>query len=246
MSRLPWTKDELILVLDYYFSEDEAAINNKNNPKLIQLSNLLKRLPNYIERREEKFRNINGVYMKLMNFRALEAQENPEDSRKGLSSYSQQDRDVWNEYSKNKIVLRELAEKIRQTLAHDDIIYELADNPVEFYVQEAIEGNTVTRLHTYRERDRALVNSKKKHTLKKLGKITCEACNFDFSIYGDRGKDFIEVHHLKPISQLKLGDVTKLEDLALLCANCHRMVHIKTPWLSLDELKSLMTKTTKI
>ena len=52
--------------------------------------------------------------------------------------------------------------------------------------------------------------------------------------YGKRGEDFIECHHINPIS---LGEKkTSLSDLVLLCSNCHRMIHKKQPWLELHEL----------
>jgi 5-methylcytosine-specific restriction protein A len=41
-----------------------------------------------------------------------------------------------------------------------------------------------------------------------------------------------------------LGDgmATKLSDLALLCANCHRMIHARRPWLSMDELRAYLRR----
>ncbi|UZW66371.1 hypothetical protein OC195_21405 [Priestia flexa] len=33
---------------------------------------------------------------------------------------------------------------------------------------------------------------------------------------------------------------TKVEDIALVCANCHRMLHRQRPWLSISELKQLL------
>jgi 5-methylcytosine-specific restriction protein A len=51
---------------------------------------------------------------------------------------------------------------------------------------------------------------------------------------------FMEVHHIKPLSTLNPGGKTTLDDLALLCANCHRMVHAQRPWLSMEELKTLV------
>jgi len=33
---------------------------------------------------------------------------------------------------------------------------------------------------------------------------------------------------------------TRLDDLALLCSNCHRMVHVRRPWLSMAELKQIV------
>jgi 5-methylcytosine-specific restriction protein A len=75
-----------------------------------------------------------------------------------------------------------------------------------------------------------------------LGHI-CMGCGFDFKrIYGDRGKDYIEAHHLTPLHMLPEGKAVSMnpeEDFAVLCANCHRMVHRKQPMLSLDELRNL-------
>lgn len=62
--------------------------------------------------------------------------------------------------------------------------------------------------------------------LAKYGFI-CQVCGFDFEkAYGDIGKNFIEVHHLKPISSFK-GEhgVDPEEDLVPLCSNCHSMIH---------------------
>jgi 5-methylcytosine-specific restriction protein A len=64
---------------------------------------------------------------------------------------------------------------------------------------------------------------------KKFHGPVCHACDFDFGKrYGTIGKGFIEAHHLKPISTLEEGvavhyDVA--EDFAVLCSNCHRMIH---------------------
>lgn len=55
----------------------------------------------------------------------------------------------------------------------------------------------------------------------------CMICGFDFEeVYGELGKGFIEVHHIKPISELE-GEV-KVDpgtDLICVCSNCHRMLH---------------------
>ena len=60
-----------------------------------------------------------------------------------------------------------------------------------------------------------------------------EHCGFDFEkTYGERGRDFIEVHHAVPVSELAAGQRLRMSDLRLLCSNCHRMVHRRQPWLS--------------
>ncbi|WP_292344394.1 HNH endonuclease [Mesorhizobium sp.] len=67
----------------------------------------------------------------------------------------------------------------------------------------------------------------------------CQACDLDFeTFYGTLGKDYIECHHINPLSGRDgEGEVTAIQDLAMLCANCHRMVHRKTPCLTVKELK---------
>lgn len=74
----------------------------------------------------------------------------------------------------------------------------------------------------------------------------CMACGFDFeSVYGDRGKGFIEVHHIVPISTLAEDMVVDPEkDMIVLCANCHRMIHRrKDDILSLNELKRIIEQS---
>ena len=55
----------------------------------------------------------------------------------------------------------------------------------------------------------------------------CQVCGFDFQkAYGDLGKDFIEVHHLTPISETEgEHEVDPVNDLVPLCSNCHSMIH---------------------
>jgi HNH endonuclease len=57
---------------------------------------------------------------------------------------------------------------------------------------------------------------------------------------GERGAGFIECHHTKPPSQLQNGQKTKIGDLKLLCSNCHRMVHARRPWLTIEELRAIL------
>lgn len=56
---------------------------------------------------------------------------------------------------------------------------------------------------------------------------TCQVCGFNFEEhYGELGKDYIEVHYLRPLSSLEEEvEVDPVHDLACLCANCHRMMH---------------------
>lgn len=68
--------------------------------------------------------------------------------------------------------------------------------------------------------------------------LKCEVCGFSFfEFYGEHGRNFIEAHHKKPISKLTPGSRTHINDIALVCANCHRMLHRGEHSLTLEELK---------
>lgn len=72
---------------------------------------------------------------------------------------------------------------------------------------------------------------------------TCAACGFNFvARYGKLGKDFIEVHHTKPLFSLEEEtEVHPETDLIPLCSNCHRMIHRKrNAILTVDELRKLL------
>lgn len=102
------------------------------------------------------------------------------------------------------------------------------------------EGELIERLHKARERSAAVVRQAKLQAMER-GPLACEVCGFDFEErYGDLGKGFIEAHHTLPLSELTKATETRVQDLALVCANCHRMLHRKRPWISVDGLKELL------
>jgi len=103
------------------------------------------------------------------------------------------------------------------------------------------EGNPRLVAHLRRERNASLVKSKKKETLKATGKLRCEVCEFDFSeTYGEYGEDFCEVHHLKQLSKADGVIKTELQDLAVVCSNCHRIIHRTDPMLGINELLKIV------
>ena len=108
------------------------------------------------------------------------------------------------------------------------------------------EGDERLRKHLVRERNAQIVMRKKKAFQKEHGCLFCEACTFDFAErYGEYGEGFIECHHIVPLASFKVAGPTRLKDLAMLCSNCHRMVHRRANPLTLIELGRVIQKNRK-
>ncbi|MFM8392807.1 MAG: HNH endonuclease, partial [Acidobacteriota bacterium] len=117
------------------------------------------------------------------------------------------------------------------TLPADDFPDEL--EPGKSYVEGAKKQVLV---NAYERDSRA-----RSDCLKHYG-YDCVVCGFNFeSSYGERGKDYIHVHHLKPIS-LTDGqyELDPLQDLRPVCPNCHAMLHRGKQLLSIEELKDCL------
>jgi hypothetical protein len=103
------------------------------------------------------------------------------------------------------------------------------------------EGRVVYRLHRQRERNRDVIDRAKAQAKQRYGRLVCCVCTFDFeAVYGDVGRDFIEGNHTRPLSSLPGEQETRVEDIALVCSNCHRMLHRRRPWLGPVELGALL------
>jgi 5-methylcytosine-specific restriction protein A len=235
-----WQRDELILALNLYFDAGYNTVNNKHS-EVINLSQILNRLPIFSEeQRTITFRNPEGVYMKLGNFLSID----PNDARKGLLSYGKLDEEVFYEFTDRRKELKQIALLIKESISESSSYTLIKTMHNEYNYEElfAKEGKIFYRLHRLRERDPTLAKKKKQHILEITGKLECEICEFDFhSTYGNLGEGFIECHHNKPVSRMKLDDVTRLNDLSLVCSNCHRMLHRKLT-LSVKSLKELIKK----
>lgn len=105
------------------------------------------------------------------------------------------------------------------------------------------EGRRKERLHKFNERNPKVIKKAKEKFKEKFGSLYCEICGFNFeNVYGDLGKDYIEGHHTKPVSELEEGEHTSVKDILLVCSNCHRMLHKKRPCLAKLELINLIKK----
>jgi hypothetical protein len=81
--------------------------------------------------------------------------------------------------------------------------------------------------HLKRGRDPQVIKDAKLSFIKKHGHLYCEICGFDFEkIYGKLGENVIDGHHINCVSDMSVdGDETHIEDIIMVCPNCHRIIH---------------------
>ncbi|MGM0584318.1 MAG: HNH endonuclease [Pseudomonadota bacterium] len=133
---------------------------------------------------------------------------------------------------KDSEVLRLL---IGENLENEGEIYdpdEFGDPAEEFFSE--MEGRLYLIQHMQKERSLRLVREFKKRLLE----YSCEICGFDFEkTYGSIGAQFIEAHHVNPLSEASGEHEVSIEDLIAVCANCHRMLHREYPSLTPEGLR---------
>ncbi len=203
------------------------------------MSQLLRAIPIELELADDaQFRSPNAVSLKLANFAAID----PNYGGRGMSSASELDRAIWDEFGSKPDELHQIAGQITDFISAGDVSSFTPSAPDSDDLTEATEGAIVTRQHQVRERNSKIVKEKKAEARAADPLLRCEACQVSFAeTYGEHGDGYIECHHTLPVSQLAPGQRTKKADLALVCANCHRMIHRHKPWLSIAELRKLLT-----
>ncbi len=74
----------------------------------------------------------------------------------------------------------------------------------------------------------------------------CVVCGFDFqATYGELGKGFIHVHHLRSLSTVDSEyQVDPIVDLRPVCPNCHAMLHRSEPAKPIEDLRSILREGT--
>lgn len=220
-----WTRDETILALELFFQIGGKV--SSVEPNTIALSKVLRSLP-YHEKaaQKETFRNPSGVAFKVQNLRQVA-------TGKGLGNVSKMDREIWTEFGDKPQEVARLATLIRAGIETAVIDPEIVPE-VEFY-----EGKLLTRLHYARERSpkvrQALIASRAADGLR------CDICAADHANVPLEMRDAaFEAHHTVPLHAAGEGK-TKLKDVALLCATCHRLIHRaivkQRMWVSVTDAK---------
>jgi predicted HNH restriction endonuclease len=98
---------------------------------------------------------------------------------------------------------------------------------------EAYEGRILIKQARFRARNRTLIDA-----IKATSDYRCVVCGFQFEdVYGAIGSEFIIAHHVEPLSGKRGETLTTPSDVALLCANCHAMIHTQEPPLRPRDLR---------
>ena len=236
LSNPDWTRDEIVLACELVADNGWRQLDASRQP-VKELSALLQtHVIHPAEKRNPDFRNPAGVALKTYNI----ASEHPEYSG-SRSNGNRLDGEVLNDFLRDPVEMRALAARIRELVADPatlSVETRLPDPDAEGAAAQ--EGGVALRAHLRRERDPSLKGRKLADARHRGVPIVCESCGFDFGkVYGARGTDYIECHHRIPL-HASGPTSTRLSDLALICSNCHRMIHRTKPWLTVEELRAVV------
>ena len=228
-----WVWEELVLACDIVMRNGGRSLPAENR-EVIALSELLQRMTLHpLEVRKADFRNPNGVGRKTADIATALPGYTGRPTNGG-----RRDKEVIARFIAEPDVMHSLAESIRASAAED----EPADFPRDagYENESEIEGRYLLRWHAYRERNPSLRRKKISSVLAQGRTLSCESCGFDFNqTYGERGQGYIECHHVEPLHIGGEGP-RSIRDLALLCSNCHRMIHTRPPWPTPAELREII------
>ncbi|UOZ09384.1 HNH endonuclease [Amycolatopsis sp. WQ 127309] len=229
-----WLEAELVLACDLVAGNGWRVLRT-HDPHVAEVSRLLQLLPLHPpETRGTTFRNVNSVHRKIADIATQHPDYQGRPTRGGKL-----DREILQAFLDRPDEMHAEAGAIRVGITSGTLttLPAVADPDEE----EAIaEGRALVLLHLRRERNPKLRAKKLDQVLTARGCLACEVCGFDFErIYGERGARYAEVHHVVPL-HVTGPTTTRLADLAVLCANCHRMIHRGSQWLTPAELRALV------
>lgn len=103
------------------------------------------------------------------------------------------------------------------------------------------EGRVREVIRNERERNRDIAAKKKQAFIQQHGRLFCEVCGWEPpTALGAAAHSAIEGHHNDPIADSDPDRTTAIDDLSLVCGNCHALLHSSEKVLTLQELKSLL------
>lgn len=222
--RASWTRDEVILGLDVLFSQNCEKLY-KSNPTIIELSELLNRLP--IIRQNDKyesFRNVAGLSSMLRKF-WLGLTNRNQKFMVGELFYV-----VYSEYKDNLNELHKIAQAIRrcESLVISIPFGDKAES------EGFPEGAILSHVHRHIE---ARFAEQCTDIL-----AECMVCRLrPGGIYADMGSSTILGKHLLIApTELDPGAKYGTNDFVTVCPNCHRALHVIRPWRGRQNYENIL------
>ncbi|MCH0540459.1 HNH endonuclease [Streptomyces sp. MUM 203J] len=222
MAQISWVRDELLLACALVVQNDWHELRQAD-PRVQELSDLLRSLPLHGDAAADpRFRSPNSVSRKTTDIATAHPGYAGEATKGGRPTQQ-----IVADFLKHETEMLAAAAALRAGLACGELHY-IPAQPDEIDEDDCVsarEGRLLARWALHRERDRGLRDRKIRQARKLKQPLRCEVCSFDFGqAYGPLGADYVEVHHRLPL-HVSGPRETRLEDLAFLCANCHRMCH---------------------
>jgi 5-methylcytosine-specific restriction protein A len=225
--RIPaWTEDELVLAGALVVKNGWRELRT-NDREVQELSELIRSLPIHTpeERALSGFRSPDSVSRKTTDFMTNHALYTGKATRCGKPTLL-----MIQAFTEREGEMLQAAQALEEGIGSGELqLISPQPDEVDDSGAMAIEGRLLARWALARERDPKLRRLKIEKVRRLKGALRCEVCDFDFArTYGDLGEGYIEVHHVTPL-HISGTRETKLDDLACLCANCHRMCHKSRP-----------------
>ncbi|MGJ5801533.1 HNH endonuclease [Streptomyces europaeiscabiei] len=241
-----WTEDELVLAGALVVKNGWRELRTGDRD-VQELSELLRSLPLHsLEARAlPEFRSLDSVSRKTSDFATNYAPYTGKRTRCGEATLR-----MIKAFTEREAEMLQAAESIEEGMGSGELQL-LSQQPgeVDDDGSTAVEGRLLVRRALARERDPKLRRLKIQQVRNSGEPLRCEVCAFDFArVYGGVGEGYIEVHHVTPL-YISGTRKTRLDDLACLCANCHRMCHRSRPgesWRTPDALREEMRKSAQL
>ncbi|MFJ6349127.1 HNH endonuclease [Streptomyces sp. NPDC092046] len=243
MPQISWVRDELLLACALVVENGWQELR-QTDPRVCELSDLLRSLPLHGDAATDpRFRSANSVSRKTTDIATAHPAHTGGSTKGGRPT-----QEIVADFVENEAEMMAVAEALRAGITSGELrqTHDSATAASPDGGASALEGQLLARWTLYRERDRGLRGRKIRHAQKLKQSLRCEVCTFDFGeTYGPLGAGYVEVHHRLPL-HISGPRETKLEDLAFLCANCHRMCHRNhegESWRTPDDLRSELRGT---
>jgi 5-methylcytosine-specific restriction protein A len=225
--RVKWTRDEVILGLDVLFSEQGKTLS-MDSPAIIELSEFLNKFPLVpYGKRPDTFRNVSGVRRQIVTF-DWSIKNSVDAPHVGDIFY-----EVYNEFKDSKDKLHNIAQAIRKCVNLVENIYFADKSEMDGFCEGALLGH----LHRYLERQYG--------NLKEFDEIRCYICFIKPQhIYNISSNiAFLQPHLLIPPENYEPDLKPNKKDFILVCPNCHTMLHQIRPWISVENVKTILKTT---